>query len=242
MKSRSFLLFLMLFAFSLSSAAQDIITKTDDSAILAKVVEVSSTMVKYRKYNNLNGPIYSEPVDNIKAITYENGAVERFTTAPAAQPSQSGYYGNQNVQTSGGVNPYPAYGDMSQTAANDMMLLQMTRDWEKQLKKAKRLRLVGWLGSIVFYGIGVGIQVDNGPTRSHLRNYLTGAAIGAGVVWCVSFNLAANYQKRKSDRIMNFLVYESPEIKVGEGRLSTSVDVLSHNNTHGMGIGVRYTF
>lgn len=74
---RAYLLLLSLFAF-LSSNAQDVITKIDGNEILAKVLEVSQNEIKYRKYKNLDGPIYSVAKSDISSIRYVDGSKDIF--------------------------------------------------------------------------------------------------------------------------------------------------------------------
>jgi len=58
--------------------AQDIIIKKDFSIIKSKVVEVASSTVKYKKYSNIDGPIYTIEAKDIIAINYENGEKDVF--------------------------------------------------------------------------------------------------------------------------------------------------------------------
>lgn len=44
----------------------------------AKIIEVGSGEIKYREFNNPNGPIYVLESDRIKKIVYENGTEEKF--------------------------------------------------------------------------------------------------------------------------------------------------------------------
>ncbi|RYY54517.1 MAG: hypothetical protein EOO05_20220 [Chitinophagaceae bacterium] len=74
----SLLLFTCLAIFSLSSTAQDKIYRQNGKVILAKVIEVGSAEVKYRLFENPEGPIYILESDRIKKIVYESGAEEKF--------------------------------------------------------------------------------------------------------------------------------------------------------------------
>ncbi len=69
-------LFFMLFSFALF--AQDVIVKKDGSTILSKVYEVGEKEIKYKKFSNLNGPIYTLSVKEVMAINYENGEKDLF--------------------------------------------------------------------------------------------------------------------------------------------------------------------
>ena len=62
----------------LSVSAQDIITKKDGSDIQAKILEVTTSEVKYKKYSNLDGPVFTMPKSEILIVRYENGENEVF--------------------------------------------------------------------------------------------------------------------------------------------------------------------
>lgn len=56
--------------------AQDIITMKDGSEIKAKVVEMGVNEIKYKKFENLDGPIYVLTKSDVFMIKYENGQKE----------------------------------------------------------------------------------------------------------------------------------------------------------------------
>lgn len=58
--------------------AQDVIVKKDGSTIICKVVEIGTSEVKYKKYSNLEGPLYTLIASDIQIINYENGDQESF--------------------------------------------------------------------------------------------------------------------------------------------------------------------
>lgn len=53
--------------------AQDVIVMKDGSTIISKILEIGITDIKYKKYSNINGPIYTINKSEIKTINYENG-------------------------------------------------------------------------------------------------------------------------------------------------------------------------
>ena len=69
-KITSLILALALF---LSAFSQDIIIKRNGDEIKAKVLEVALTIVKYKNFDNLNGPTYEILKSEIFMIKYENG-------------------------------------------------------------------------------------------------------------------------------------------------------------------------
>lgn len=59
--------------------AQDVIVMKDRSTIMSKVLEITSTEIKYKKWNNQDGPTYSINCSEVVSINYENGEVESFS-------------------------------------------------------------------------------------------------------------------------------------------------------------------
>lgn len=63
---------------SIVAFAQDVIVTKDKEQIKAKILEVYSNEIKYKKYSYLDGPTFSLDVDKILTIAYENGDVEVY--------------------------------------------------------------------------------------------------------------------------------------------------------------------
>lgn len=55
-------------------SAQDIILKKNADEIQAKVLKVTETVVEYKKWGYLDGPIYTIPANEIFIIKYQNGS------------------------------------------------------------------------------------------------------------------------------------------------------------------------
>ena len=68
----------VIFCSGLSSYAQDIITKKDGTDVQAKILEVTPTEIKFKKYSNLDGPVFSMLVSDVLIVRYENGENEVF--------------------------------------------------------------------------------------------------------------------------------------------------------------------
>ena len=62
--------------------AQDVITKRNGTEVQAKVLEVSSAEIKYKRFDNQGGPTYILPVSDIRMIRYENGTKDSFNQTP----------------------------------------------------------------------------------------------------------------------------------------------------------------
>lgn len=56
--------------------AQDQLFKKDNSKLLVKIVEIGTSEIRYKLFENLSGPIYTESKANVTVIIYENGQAE----------------------------------------------------------------------------------------------------------------------------------------------------------------------
>ena len=61
--------------------AQDFIKKKSGEIIKSKVVEVNTLDIKFKKFENLNGPVYTLLKSEIDSISYENGSTDVFIQA-----------------------------------------------------------------------------------------------------------------------------------------------------------------
>ena len=116
-------LMLALTASLMIASAQDIIVLKNSERIDAKIVNVSSTEISYKKASYLDGPTFTLNIAEVSSIIYANGEVQAFsdTPAPAPEPQQQPAYNstysdmnsnaavNNSVQRSGGLkfNPQP---------------------------------------------------------------------------------------------------------------------------------------
>ena len=60
--------------------AQDVIVTKDARKINAKVTEVNLSDIKYKNFDNMDGPTYTLLKSDIASILYQNGQVETFET------------------------------------------------------------------------------------------------------------------------------------------------------------------
>lgn len=82
----------MLFGSIGMACAQDIITTKDGSDIQARILEVTNSEVKYKRFSNLEGPTFTISKSDILIIRYENGENEVFKESDNRQaPAQNRY-------------------------------------------------------------------------------------------------------------------------------------------------------
>ncbi|GHT79291.1 hypothetical protein FACS189464_4000 [Bacteroidia bacterium] len=80
---------LLLASVGIVGYSQDIIVTKDSKRIEAKVTEVNVDNIRYFKFDNLEGPVYTLPKSELTVILFQNGQVENFDTSAKQQPSQS---------------------------------------------------------------------------------------------------------------------------------------------------------
>jgi hypothetical protein len=64
--------------------SQDVLTLQSGEEVKVKVVEVTSNELKYKKFENLNGPVYNMSLKNVFMIAYENGSKDIFNSSKYA--------------------------------------------------------------------------------------------------------------------------------------------------------------
>ena len=71
-------LFIITFFISIALSAQDTIVYHTGEEIPVKIIEIGIKEIKYKKWSNIDGPIYVNSKAEIFAIKFENGSVEVF--------------------------------------------------------------------------------------------------------------------------------------------------------------------
>lgn len=77
---------------SFSSWSQDAIIKRDGTKIDAKVVEITSTTIKYRNFDQPDGPIRNIAINDVQEIIYTDGSWEKFEkkeTTASTKPEET---------------------------------------------------------------------------------------------------------------------------------------------------------
>lgn len=168
MKKVLTLMVAVLTAFNLFAA--DVIVTRDARRIEAKILEVSSSEIKYKEANNLDGPTFVLTSAEINTIIYSNGSVKVFDQpqqAPAQQTyNNAGYNNNYNA----GYSNTPAFAGLPITKNDDYYYMgdqRMTEDqyfefikqncsvaWESY-QKGNLLWKQGW----ALFGVGMGLLI-----------------------------------------------------------------------------------
>ena len=81
MRLKLFILFTA-FLFAASAYCQDILYTTTGNKLLAKVLEINTKDIKYKDFNNIEGPTYVISKTDIVLIQYSNGVTEVINDNP----------------------------------------------------------------------------------------------------------------------------------------------------------------
>ncbi len=97
------LLFVFLLFLNRFSYAQDTIVQKNGTRIPAKVLEIDKSDIRYKKFENIEGPSYVLPKSELSLIRYQNGSVDTFNLVsptrqvkPAIQPLSEMYLKGQH--------------------------------------------------------------------------------------------------------------------------------------------------
>ena len=76
---KGLLLIIIVLGFVKIADAQDIIVKIDGTTIDSKVTKITTTEVEYKKWSNVDGPVYTIDKNLVAQIKYQNGDIEDYT-------------------------------------------------------------------------------------------------------------------------------------------------------------------
>lgn len=100
---KAFILIALLFGSIGMAGAQDIITTKDGSDIQARILEVTNSEIKYKRFSNLEGPTFTINKSDILIIRYENGENEVFKESSNQRNYQQtphrGHYNSNGTNT-----------------------------------------------------------------------------------------------------------------------------------------------
>lgn len=249
MKLKLILLLALFVVTALGASAQDIITTNDDTSFAAKVIEITPETVKYKKFNNPNGPLYTILIKDVKVITYENGSKEMFnkTAKPTAESTAPQPQATPAATPS--PTPSPAMSNYQNKITNqnqsDARLLSMTYSkpyYEKLENRAKICKWVAWIGGTVLIGTGIYSFLQYKDDYGDSHNVLGGIMTGAGALWFGGFYLLAHNLNKKAREIRRATLVENTVFQSGKNRLNAGIDLLNDRSQHALGVGLSFTF
>lgn len=201
------------------ASAQDVIVKKDGSTIESKVMEVGESEVKYKKYSNQNGPLYTISTRDLQCINYENGSKDTFVS-----PNN-----NTSIVTK----------ETASQFSNDQYLL---KDYSLK-QKGKKLRLWGWTicGASLIASVAT-IAVCSGEPDNLA---FVAAPVAAGVCFGLPLIIIGDKKYRNADSfVQSSPIYQHEFSITKNDRLMVGVDMLRDNTRkqQTLGLGISYNF
>ena len=186
---------LFLLCMAATATAQDVIVMKDQTTVMSKVLEINSTEIKYKKWNNLDGPIYSILRSEVVSINYENGEVERFNEATSNQSIQNNQQNTYSPQVNRGYMEesasFPAAMKLNgrRLTHEEVQNLVDEQTYQLYLKGKRQVNygeVIGVVG-LVPLCLGVGFlfrtpEVEPGNRSDYLKFSLASIAIGTAAV------------------------------------------------------------
>ncbi len=221
---KKILFVMVLIVSTLSAFAQDVIVMKDGSTILSKVIEISTTEIKYKKWNNQNGPNYTIVKSDVQAINYENGEKETFGEEVAIQSQQ--------------VNDNDYSSQMAESMAASNRLQK-----ERLLASAKSWRTVGkvWYWVNLLGGIGGGIAMYASGYKQSTYWICAGSGIASSLIGLGICSAVANNKEKAANSIASVSLIKQ-DFDLGNSSFSAGIDLMSDHNSSEKAIGLGLSF
>lgn len=167
-------LFVVAFLMSMAvkAPAQDIITLKNGTEIEAKILEVGISEIRYRKFSNPDGPVYTMLKSDVLLVRYENGENEVFpVVAPTSQlQSQAS---DSNAQYA----PYSAYASESNVQLTKNMKYRQYKDLYspgdyRHASGDPYSRALAGIASAFIPGLGQGLDGEWGRAAMFFAGYI----------------------------------------------------------------------
>lgn len=206
--------------------AQDILQLKDGLKIEVKLIEVSESSIKYKRWDNLNGPTYTISITKVSSILYENGVFEEFDVDSTAKSDIAASIDNATTNVSNSI--YNSGNSIAREIDNSVELRK------NELKnQAHNLKMIGWISGLIFLGGSLAIGIT---TETY---WLCGVAGGgAGLIIGICEGIANNKIRVANSIAMTNIGYDiNDNLNLG----------LCHFNyipeqSHALGIGLTLKF
>ena len=196
---RTFLFFAFFCVSAATVFAQDIITLKNGDDIQALVQEIGTDEVKYKKFDNPNGPNYTLKKSEIFMIRYENGSKDVFTKQETPQNDPETVVKQQNTTQNQSIVQQNPQSDIEQMKNEFYRIKRTDREamssffgkyddvfYERYASASKQRNAGG-----VLFGIGAGLFVGGivymiMPVTGEENGTAIGCVImGVGTVFCL---------------------------------------------------------
>lgn len=171
-----------------TAKAQDIITFRDGKQVEANVIEITQTEIKYKKFRNPDGPLYTIGKHQVETITYSYGEIEE--------------YGDVDVESAASTNVSmqiePTFIEPVASENNARMIADINRPASFNKTKKVRNRLYG--GAAVQYSLtseslisSTDAEAQFRPTENEYGRLIYNLAIKNNCTQTIYVDLASSF-------------------------------------------------
>ena len=205
--------------------AQDILQLKDGVKIEVKLIEVNESSIKYKRWDNLNGPTYTISITKVSSILYENGVFEEFDVDSTAKSDIAASIDNATTNVSNSI--YNSANSIAREIDNSVELRKGVL-----LNQARVLRVSAIISIFASVGVGVavGVCTDN-------YGFLAIPAVGLGCA-CACMGIAHNKVRLAESIAMTNIGYDIND--------NFNLNLCHFNyvpeQSHALGVGVTMKF
>ncbi len=154
--------FICFYFFAVRAYSQDTLVRTNNEIILAKVLEINTSTVKYLKFNFQDGPVYEIEKSGLLFIKYAKGYKDSFVNESVKEPRQLHVQNNNDIYDQPinilGNNKYMVGSRVIQShTLNRIMLAKNDPHITFLVKAAQRSKRTAVLLSFSAIPLGIGI-------------------------------------------------------------------------------------
>jgi hypothetical protein len=212
--------------------SQDYLFTINYDTLKTKILEVNEYDVKYKDFDNLEGPVYIINKYRIDKIIYQNGKVEYFQPSQSSTDQNSNYEQNNNVILPNVITYYELMKMTDDEKVNYLSNIGVNSiydpflDGNEMAKKGRRLRFTG-----IGLSIGGAVLYTSGAFMSEFREEdgILLALLGTSVLMVgqvftivsIPISIIGGVKKRSAENMYyDFTMgksfsYVQPELKFG---------------------------
>jgi hypothetical protein len=213
--SRLLLPFFILISFGFANA-QDTIVKRNSEKIISKVIEVNPHNVRYKRLDNIDGPIYTLEKEQINYIIYFNGIKELYDSYVALPPANViSVPQDLSIQTSG---KYYYYKELRITEPDMHVIVRRLKDPKinlmvKSAENKKFIQNISFIASVPVFISGFYIYQTNKPMRgrrgrpstqssSQIQGQKNGITLMVAALVCDVVSLSFMFDRRRHNHLI----------------------------------------
>jgi hypothetical protein len=108
------------------ASSQDVIYKTNGDSIKAKILEVGTNAVSFKKSSNPDGPTFVESKSDIFMIRFKDGQIQEYANLTPANTSSSTIANNPLAASTGSINKSSPTGTTSTSESSGKIKIEVT--------------------------------------------------------------------------------------------------------------------